>query len=98
MGDRLKSIGTHIARYGLVIVLLWIGGMMFTAYQAEGIRPVVANSPLMSWVYRVTSLGGFSSLLGVVEIAMGVLIALRPVRPGRSAVGRALASGMVLPT
>ena len=76
MGDRLKSIGMHIARYGLAIVLLWIGGMMFTAYQAEGIRPLVANSPLMSWVYRVMSVGGFSSLLGVVEIAIGVLIAL----------------------
>ena len=70
MGDRLKSIGMHIARYGLAIVLIWISGMMFTAYQAEGIRPLVANSPLMSWVYRVMSAGGFSSLLGVVEIAI----------------------------
>ena len=31
MGVRLKSIGMHIARYGLAIVLIWIGGMMFTA-------------------------------------------------------------------
>ena len=64
MAERLKWIGMHIARYGLVIVLLWIGGMKFTAYEAEGIRPLVANSPLMSWVYRVMSVGGFSSLLG----------------------------------
>ena len=98
MGDRLKSIGMHIARYGLAIVLLWIGGMMFTAYQAEGIRPLVANSPLMSWVYRVMSVGGFSSLLGVVEIAIGVLIALRPVWPMGSAVGSGLAAGMFLTT
>ena len=33
MGDRLKSIGMHIARYGLASVLLWIGGMKFTAYK-----------------------------------------------------------------
>ena len=45
MSDRLKSIGLNTARYGLVIVLLWIGGMKFTAYEAEGIRPLVANSP-----------------------------------------------------
>jgi len=96
MGDRLKSIGMHIARYGLAIVLLWIGGMMFTAYQAEGIRPLVANSPLMSWVYRVMSVGGFASLLGVAEIAIGVLIALRPVWPMGSAVGSGLAAGMFL--
>ena len=60
MGDRLKLIGLHVARYGLVIVLLWIGGMKFTAYEAEGIKPLVANSPLLSWVYRVMSVGGFS--------------------------------------
>src|SRR5438874_861598 len=83
---------------GLAIVLLWIGGMMFTAYQAEGIRPLVANSPLMSWVYRVMSAGRFSSLLGVVEIAIGVLIALRPVWPMGSAVGSGLAAGMFLTT
>src|SRR5436305_1190428 len=81
MDDRLKSIGMHIARYGLAIVLLWIGGMKFTAYEAEGIKPLVANSPLMGSVYRVMSVGGFSSLLGMVEITIGVLIALRPVWP-----------------
>src|SRR5205807_10076506 len=77
MGDRLKLIGMHVARYGLVIVLLWIGGMKFTAYEAEGIKPLVATSPLMGWVYRVMSVGGFSSLLGVVEFAVGVLIEVR---------------------
>src|SRR5262245_39246261 len=98
MGDRLKSIGTHVARYGLVIVLLWIGGMKFTAYEAEGIKPMVAKSPLMSWVYGVMSVRGFSSLLGVVEIAIGCLIALRPVWPLGSAVGSGLAAGMFLTT
>ncbi len=43
MAERLKGIGTHITRYGLVIVLLWIGGMKFTAYEAEGIKPMVAK-------------------------------------------------------
>ena len=44
------------------------------------------------------SVGGFSSLLGVVEIAIGVLIALRPVWPLGSAVGSGLAVGMFLTT
>ena len=52
MDRKLNSVGLHFARYGLVIVLLWIGGMKFTAYEAEGIEPLVANSPLMGWVYR----------------------------------------------
>ncbi len=52
----------------------------------------------MGSVYRVMSVGGFSSLLGVVEIALGVLIALRPVWPLGSAVGAELAAGMFLTT
>src|ERR1700752_2213340 len=59
---------------------------------------MVANSPLMGSVYRVMSVGGFASLLGVVEIAIGVLIALRPVWPMGSAVGSVLAVGMFLTT
>ena len=98
MADRLRSIGTHVSRYGLVIVLLWIGGMKFTAYEAAGIKPLVANSPLMGWVYGVMSEGRFSSLLGVAEIAIGLLIALRPAWPMGSAVGSGLAAGMFLTT
>jgi uncharacterized membrane protein YkgB len=98
MGDHLKSIGLQVSRYGLVIVLLWIGGMKFTAYEAEGVKALVANSPLMGWVYKVMSVDAFSSLLGVFEIAVGILIALRPVWPMASAVGSGLAMGMFLTT
>jgi uncharacterized membrane protein YkgB len=98
MSNRLQFIGMHVTRYGLVLVLLWIGGMKFTAYEAEGIRPLVANSPLMGWVYNLMSVTAFSSLLGVVEIAIGLLIALRPVWPAGSALGSGLAVGMFLTT
>ena len=98
MSNHLQFIGMHVTRYGLVLVLLWIGGMKFTAYEAEGIRPLVANSPLMGWVYNLMSVTAFSSLLGVVEIAIGVLIALRPVWPAGSALGSGLAVGMFLTT
>ena len=43
MCDVLKATGSNVSRYGLVIVLLWIGGMKFTAYEDEGIRPMVAR-------------------------------------------------------
>ena len=87
MSNRLQFIGMHVTRYGLVLVLLWIGGMKFTAYEAEGIRPLVANSALMGWIYNFMSVTAFSSLLVVVEIVIGVLIALRPVWPAGSALG-----------
>jgi uncharacterized membrane protein YkgB len=98
LASRLNAIGMHIARYGLAVVLLWIGGMKFTAYEAEGIKPMVANSPFMGWAYNVMSEQAFSNLLGVVEIATGLLIALRPVWPLGSAVGSGLAVGTFLTT
>ena len=33
--------------------------MKFTNYEAEGIRPFVENSPLMSWLYQIFSVGQF---------------------------------------
>ena len=72
--------------------------MKFTAYEAEGIRPMVANSPLMGWVYQAHERGPFSALLGIVEVAIGLLIALRMVWPLGSALGSGLAAGMFLTT
>jgi uncharacterized membrane protein YkgB len=94
----LNQLGVHITRYGLVIVLIWIGGMKFTAYEAEGIKPLVENSPLMSWLYNIFSVQGFSNALGVAEIVVGLLIAVRPKAPSISAVGSLLAAGMFVGT
>ena len=77
-GAKLESVGLHIARYALVLVLLWIGAMKFTAYEAAAIQPLVAKSPLMAWLYAIFSVQATSNLIGVAEIAAGVLIALRP--------------------
>ena len=77
-GAKLESVGLHVARYSLVLVLVWIGTMKFTAYEAVAIQPLVANSPLMSWLYAIFSVQATSNLIGVAEIAAGVLIALRP--------------------
>jgi uncharacterized membrane protein YkgB len=76
-GTKLESIGLHITRYAVALVLIWIGAMKFTGYEAGAIQPLVANSPLMSWLYAVLSVQATSNLLGVAEIAAGVLIALR---------------------
>ena len=98
LSSRTEAVGRELARYGLVVVVGWIGLMKFTEYEAEGIRPFVANSPLMSWVYGLMSVRGFSAVLGVVEVAIALLIAARPFSPRASALGSALAVGMFLTT
>src|SRR5215468_2698316 len=92
LSSRVEAAGRELARYGLVIVVGWIGLMKFTAYEAEGIRLYVANSPLMSWVYCFMSHRGFSAVLGVVEVAVAVLIAARPYSPRACILGSALAA------
>ena len=74
----LEKVGIHVSRYGLVIMLLLIGVLKFTAAEAHGIQPLIANSPLMSWLYRVFSLQAVSNLIWIVEIIVALLIALRP--------------------
>lgn len=94
----ISALGAVIMRYGLVIVFLWIGAMKFTAYEAQGIQPLVANSPLMGWLYNFLTVQQFSNVLGVVEIAIGVLIALRPISATLAALGSALAIATFLTT
>src|SRR5258706_13839555 len=49
---RFDRVGIGMLRLGLVIVLCWIGGLKATNYEAEGIVPFVANSPLMNFFYH----------------------------------------------
>lgn len=51
----LQDTGIHIARYAIVLVLLWIGGLKAFRYEAAGIVPFVANSPVMSFFYTYES-------------------------------------------
>jgi uncharacterized membrane protein YkgB len=47
----LDQFGKNAVRFGIVVVFLWIGGLKFFTYEADGIVPFVANSPFMSFFY-----------------------------------------------
>jgi len=96
--SRVEAGGHLVSRYGLVLVLLWIGAMKFTAHEAAGIQPLVASSPFMSWLYGLLSLQSVSNLLGVTEICIALMIALRPWSAALAAIGSALAVLMFLTT
>lgn len=51
LASRLDSAGVALTRVGLIVVLLWIGGLKAFRYEADGIVPFVANSPFMSFFY-----------------------------------------------
>ena len=94
----LTRVGGLLARYGLAVVIGWIGLLKFTSYEAEGIQPLVANSPFMSWIYDVMSVTTFSTLLGVVEVSAAVLLIVKPWWPRLSVVGSLIAVGLFVAT
>ena len=89
--NTFERLGTFFIRYGLVLVLGWIGAMKFTAYEAEGIKTLVETSPFMSWMYKVLSLQATSNVIGLAELTAAALIAIRPLSGKLSAIGSVLA-------
>ena len=87
VGPQLQAVGARVIRYGLALVIGWIGFMKFTGYEAAGIQPLVASSPLFGWMYSILSVRQFSTGLGVLEVTIAALIALRPWFPKASAAG-----------
>jgi uncharacterized membrane protein YkgB len=84
----LSALGQAISRYGLALVLAWIG---FGKYIKMESRVLIEHSPLMSWVYDVFSVNTVARGLGTMEIVAAILIVARPFSARLSAVGSALA-------
>jgi len=98
LGLTTMAIGTYGIYFALAVIYFWFGGMKFTHYEAEGLVPLVSNSPFLGWVYDLISVDLFSSLLGVLEISIGVLIAGRLLSPKLSLIGGALSAGLFFTT
>ena len=101
----VERLGTDIARLGtygifasLAVIYFWFGVMKFTAYEAQGLVTLVENSPLLSWMYDIFSVRGFSTFLGFVELTIGALIAGRILSPTLSAFGGLLSAGLFVTT
>jgi uncharacterized membrane protein YkgB len=96
--EKVAAAGDLLARYGLVTVIVWFGALKFMAYEAEGIAPLISESPLMSWLYDFFSVRTFSALLGVFELAAAALIAIKPWSPKLSMFGSLLAIALFVAT
>ena len=73
---RVDHLGSGIARWGLILCLLFIGLAKFTPEEAQGIRPLIVHSPLMAWMYSVWSLQGVSNVIGTIELILAVLLVI----------------------
>lgn len=98
LGTKTTAFGIYGAYFALAVIYFWFGGMKFTHYEAQGLVPLVSNSPFLGWVYNIFSVDTFSSLLGVLEVSIGALIAGRLLSPKLSLIGGALSAGLFFTT
>ena len=106
--DRHSSAGSfagtlalveHILlRYGLALVLLWIGGMKFTSYEANGIMGLEANSPFFRPLLAALGPQGLANILGITEIATALLLIAGRFSPRIGLIGSVIAILMFLTT
>lgn len=66
--------GILIARFGVALVLGWIGLFKFTPTEANAIVPLLEHSPLMSWLIPALGVRSSSNLIGSVEIITAVAL------------------------
>jgi uncharacterized membrane protein YkgB len=76
------------------VVIAWIGALKYTSYEATAIQPLIAHSPVFSWLYSLFSVRAFAAVLGTAEIIAALLIAIRLLSPRLSVIGSAM--GVVL--
>ena len=95
---RLLLVGEFTLRYSLVFFLLFFGALKWTAEEAKGIQPWMEHSPLLFWLVRSLGIQAASECIGVIELTIGGLIAMRSWSPKLSAIGSAVAIPMFLTT
>ncbi|HWD89655.1 MAG TPA: DUF417 family protein [Mucilaginibacter sp.] len=72
---------------GMVVMLFWAGAFKMTAPGAEGITPLVSNSPLISWHFKLFGPYVGSDIIGLTEWLGGALIVIGLWRPKAGIVG-----------
>jgi len=89
-----RNIPFLICSIGMIVMLLWAGSYKMTAPGAEGIVPLVSNSPLISWHFKLFGPYIGSDLIGLTEMIAAVLIGAGYVKPKAGILGGLIASGM----
>ena len=84
---RLETLGVIVTRYSLVLIFLAFGLYKFTPQEAQGIQPLVAHSIGLFWLYRLFDVRLASDIIGLVEVSLAILMAVRPFSARLSAIG-----------
>src|ERR1700761_1472042 len=96
IGD--SNVPFLVSSIGMIVMLLWAGSYKMTAPGADGIIPLVSNSPLISWHFKLFGVYHGSDLMGLTEVIAAVLIIIGMFKPQAGVIGGAIASFMFFVT
>ena len=93
-----RNVPFLITSIGMIVMLLWAGSYKMTARGAEGIVPLVSNSPLIWWHFKVFGPYIGSDIIGLTEITAAILIIAGYVKPKAGIIGGLIACLMFFTT
>ena len=89
-----RNVPFLITSIGMIVMLLWAGSYKMTAPGAEGIVPLVSNSPLIWWHFKLFGPYIGADIIGLTEITAAILIIAGYLRPKAGIIGGLIASLM----
>jgi len=93
-----RNVPFLVTSIGMIVMLLWAGSFKMTAPGAKGIVPLVSNSPLISWHFKLFGPYVGSDLIGLTEWLAAILIIAGYFRPKAGIVGGLIATAMFFTT
>jgi uncharacterized membrane protein YkgB len=88
----------RVISIGMIVMLLWAGAYKMTAPGAEGIIPLVSNSPLIWWHFKLFGPYIGSDIIGLTEIIAALLMIAGHFQPKAGIVGGLIGTLMFLIT
>jgi uncharacterized membrane protein YkgB len=93
-----RNIPFLVTSIGMIVMLLWAGAYKMTAPGAEGIVPLISNSPLVSWQFKLFGAYIGSDLIGLTEWIAALLFIAGYLKPKAGIIGGLIATLMFFTT
>ncbi|HEY2466702.1 MAG TPA: DUF417 family protein [Terracidiphilus sp.] len=93
-----RNVPFLVISIGMIVMLLWAGSFKMTRPGAEGIIPLVSNSPLIWWHFKLFGPYVGSDLIGLTEWLAAILMIAGYFRPRAGIVGGLIATVMFFTT
>lgn len=82
-----RNIPFLICSVGMIVMLLWAGKFKMTAPGAEGIVPLVSNSPLTTWQFKAFGPYALGDMIGATEWTAAILLIIGYFKPKAGILG-----------